>query len=115
MWFNAMFPYTKTSRAALDRLLDPQNPTVTLHTLQGYAFGRRQYLKPPEELLERWRNVRDLEGMMTEWGKTLDVDQPDVFGSGIAQKVAQRIRDGNFILAVLLEMNSDTLKNKNPI
>jgi DNA-binding Xre family transcriptional regulator len=27
----------KTSRAALDRLLDPQNPSVTLHTLQCAA------------------------------------------------------------------------------
>ncbi len=27
----------KTSRAALDRLLDPQNPSVTLHTLQSAA------------------------------------------------------------------------------
>jgi DNA-binding Xre family transcriptional regulator len=26
-----------TSRAALDRLLDPQNPSVTLHTLQRAA------------------------------------------------------------------------------
>lgn len=27
----------KTSRAALDRLLDPQNPSVTLHTLHSAA------------------------------------------------------------------------------
>lgn len=27
----------KTSRAALNRLLDPQNPSVTLHTLQSAA------------------------------------------------------------------------------
>lgn len=27
----------KTSRAALDRLLDPHNPSVTLHTLQSAA------------------------------------------------------------------------------
>ena len=33
----------KTSRRALDRLLDPQNTSVTLHTMQkaAAALGRR--------------------------------------------------------------------------
>ncbi len=33
----------KTSRAALDRLLDPENPSVTLQTLHGaaHALGKR--------------------------------------------------------------------------
>ena len=42
----AMAARMKTSRRALDRLLDPQNTSVTLHTMQkaAAALGRRVHL-----------------------------------------------------------------------
>jgi antitoxin HicB len=43
----AMAARMQTSRAALNRLLDPTNPSVTLHTLQKAAqvIGRRLRLE----------------------------------------------------------------------
>ena len=43
----AMAARMRTSRRALDRLLDPQNTSVTLHTLQraAAAVGRRLVLE----------------------------------------------------------------------
>ena len=43
----AMARRMKTSRQALDRLLDPSNPSVTLHTMQRAAsvLGRRLRLE----------------------------------------------------------------------
>ena len=42
----AMAARMKTSRRALDRLLDPENTSVTLHTMQkaAAALGRRVHL-----------------------------------------------------------------------
>ncbi len=42
----AMAARMKTSRRALDRLLDPRNTSVTLHTMQkaAAALGRRVHL-----------------------------------------------------------------------
>lgn len=40
----AMAKRMKTSRAALDRLLDPQNDSVTLHTLQRAAQSVGKHL-----------------------------------------------------------------------
>ncbi len=42
----AMATRMKTSRRALDRLLDPENTSVTLHTMQkaAAALGRRVHL-----------------------------------------------------------------------
>ena len=44
---SAMAARMRTSRRALDRLLDPENDSVTLHTLQraAYAVGRRLHLQ----------------------------------------------------------------------
>lgn len=44
---SAMAARMRTSRRALDRLLDPQNDSVTLHTLQraANAVGRRLQLQ----------------------------------------------------------------------
>ena len=43
----AMAAHMQTSRAALNRLLDPNNPSVTLHTLQKAArvVGKRLHLE----------------------------------------------------------------------
>jgi len=43
----------KTSRAALDRLLDPENPSVTLHTLQSAAKAMGGRLKVSLEVPDR--------------------------------------------------------------
>lgn len=43
----------KTSRAALDRLLDPDNPSVTLHTLHSAAKAVGGRLKVTLEVPER--------------------------------------------------------------
>jgi DNA-binding phage protein len=42
-----------TSRAALDRLLDPENPSVTLHTLHSAAKAVGGRLKVTLEVPER--------------------------------------------------------------
>jgi len=44
---SAMAARMQTSRRALDRLLDPENESVTLHTLQraAHAVGRRLQLQ----------------------------------------------------------------------
>jgi DNA-binding Xre family transcriptional regulator len=47
----------KTSRAALDRLLDPQNPSVTLHTLRSAAKAVGGELKISLEVPHRLHQI----------------------------------------------------------
>jgi len=79
-------------------------------SLEEYLYGRRSVIKPPASLSHEWMRCKSIEEMLAVWYRAAGKQGAEDLTKKLAMTLTGRIQRGDFVLAVLTDVVSESQK-----